>query len=124
MQFGTPPILEMSEEVELKPFIESISTKSLARILKIVRDAIGEERTQEDKSEIINLLNKKGECINSGLIAEPITTNTTMNATFEGAKATIILCWRIFVHSRHKTKSTLFQMQMRKISFLDYSHDK
>jgi hypothetical protein len=67
MQFGTPPILEMSEEEELKPFIESISTKSWARILKIVRDAIGEERSQEDKTQkIIDLLYKKGECINSG----------------------------------------------------------
>jgi hypothetical protein len=36
----------------------------------------GTQRTQEDK--IIDLLNKKGECINSGLIAEGLT---------------IILCW-------------------------------
>jgi hypothetical protein len=85
------PILEMNEEEKLKSFTESISRKSWARILKIVRDAIGEERTQEDKTQkIIDLLYKKGECINSGLITLPITTK---DATFEGAKATIIKCW-------------------------------
>jgi hypothetical protein len=42
--------MKKKNEEELKPFIESISTKSWARILKIVRDAIGEERTQDKRS--------------------------------------------------------------------------
>lgn len=94
------------EEEEFQPFLDSIARKSWARILKIVGDAIGgEERTQEDKTEkISDQLYRKGECIDYGSIDEP----NTMDATFEGAKATIIFCWSKCDYSEKRNLSHHF----------------
>jgi hypothetical protein len=81
------PLQGMDEE-ELQAFIDGISTKSWSKILKIVEviDAIDERETQEDKSKkIIKLLHCKGLCV----VAESHAEETT-DATFEGAKTTIL----------------------------------
>ena len=86
------PLQDMDEE-GFQAFLDGISTKSWSRILKIVNviDAFDESETPaEDKwKKIIKLLQSKGLCVVAESLAEPIT-----EATFEGAKTTILYHWQ------------------------------
>jgi hypothetical protein len=97
------PIQEMDEE-GLEAFVNRISTKSWSRILKIVDaiDAIDErEKPPDDKSKkIIKLLHSKGLCVESESLAEETT-----DATFEGAKSTILYHWE---QTKNSEKQNLY----------------
>jgi hypothetical protein len=94
------PIQEMDEE-GLEAFVEGISTKSWSRILKIVDAIEDREKLPEDKSKkIIKLLQCKGLFVAS----EPHAAGTT-DATFEGAKSTILYHW---AQTKNAEKSNLY----------------
>ena len=101
------PLQEMDEE-GFRAFVEGISTKSWSRILKIVDaiDAIDERETPpEDKSKkIIKLLHSKG----LGDIAESLAEQIT-EATFEGAKTTILFHWEQTKNSEKQNLNHHFQ---------------
>ena len=98
------PLQEMDEE-GFRAFVEGISTKSWSRILKIV-DAIDErEKPPEDKSKkIIKLLHSKGLCDVVESLAEQIK-----DATFEGAKTTILFHWKQTKNSEKQNLNHHFQ---------------